>query len=189
MKIVMIASLAVALSWQLGCKQHIARQKNPEDVSPKQVEKAAQSFTDDNTFLQRTANTLSSEIEAAKQAQSKAQTPEVKAHADRVLRDYASMSEQLQKLAQEKSVTLPAASDRDTLSELQSKSGKDFDKAYARAEVDSNQQLITLLQGAVEKSQDSAVRDFATVNLITVRDIADDANAVEKKVGGGFLKR
>ncbi|MCU1284380.1 MAG: hypothetical protein JWO13_730 [Acidobacteriales bacterium] len=190
MKSVMIVSLAFALSWQLGCKQHIAREKNPKDVPPKQVEKAAQSFTDENTFFQRTAAALTTEIEAAKLAQSKAQSPDVKAHAERELKDYTTMLNNLQKLAQSKSVSVPNGNaDNETVSNLQSKSGGDFDTAYAGTEVDGTQEVVTLLQGAIEKAQDPRIKDFATVNLITARDYADEANALEKKVGGGLLKR
>jgi hypothetical protein len=38
-----------------------------------------------------------------------------------------------------------------------------------------------LLEGAIQKAQNPAVKDFATVHLITVRDHLDAAQALAKK--------
>jgi putative membrane protein len=109
----------------------------------------------------------------------------VKAYAERTVNEYSAMLNGLQKLAQNQNVTFPyemTAAQQELVSKLQSKSGTDFDKAYMRAEVDAQQEMIILLQGAIEKAQTPALKDFATVNLISVRDRADEAQATAKKI-------
>ena len=185
MRKALVWSLVIALGWAIGCKPHIAAPKNKEDVSPKQVKKSAESFTSESEFLQRIAQAMRAEVEVGQLAQSKAENQDVKTYAERVVKDYTQMLNNLQSLAQKQNATLPADLDvphQELKVKLQTKSGTDFDKTYMRAEVDGHDGMINLLEGAIQKTQTPIVRDFATVNLITVRDHLDQARAIAKKI-------
>jgi putative membrane protein len=186
MRNVLVWSILLALCWTIGCRQHIATPKNKEDVSPKEVKKAAQAFTSESDFLQRTAQAMRAEAEIGQLAQSKAQSPDVKTYAEKVVKDYTKMSDDLQSLAQKQGVTLPGGLDdqhQELKVKLQSKSGTDFDKTYMRAEVVGQEGMINLVEGTIQKGETPIVRDFATVNLITMRDHLDQARAIAKKIG------
>ena len=185
MKRVLIFILALTLAFLAGCRQHLGRTRKEEDVSPKQVAKAAESFTSESDFLQKAAREERAQIELGQLAQSKAQTPQAKAFAEQMVKEHTQMLNDLQKLAASQQVTIPSdldSSQNELKSMLQSQSGKDFDKDYVNAEVRAHEQMVNLLEGAIQKAQNPAVKDFATVNLITVRDHLDAARALAKKV-------
>jgi putative membrane protein len=186
MRSVLVWSFVLILGWTIGCRQHVATPKKEGDVSTKEVKKAAESFKSESEFLQRIAQAMRAEVEIGQLAQSKAENQDVKAYAERVVKDYTKMLADLQSLAQKQNETLPADLDvqhQELKVKLQSKSGTDFDKTYMRAEVDGHEGMINLLEGAIQKTQTPIVRDFATVNLITMRDHLDQARAIAKKIG------
>src|SRR4051794_6051779 len=82
-----------------GCKQHIARPKDKQDVSPKQVEEAAATFTSEQDFLKRAAQEVRGEIALAQLAQSKAESANVKAFAEQIVKDKTALASDLERLA------------------------------------------------------------------------------------------
>jgi putative membrane protein len=176
----------LTLVWVAGCKQHIAQPKSKEDVSPKQVEQAAATYKSDSEFLQRVAQEARGQIELAKLAQSKAQSADVKAFAGQIIKDNTSLANEVAKLGSAQNVTLPTDLDsaqQENKSKLEQKSGSDFDKAYMKEALARVQDVNKLFEGAVQKAQDQQVKDFATVNLISLRDQLDRATGTAKKVG------
>jgi putative membrane protein len=181
----LILILGFTVAFLAGCGQHMARTRNKGDVSPKQVAKAAESFTSESDFLQKTAHEARAQIALGELARSKAQTPEAKAFAQQMVNDFAKTLNELEKLAARQNVTVPSDLDNsqnEMKSKLESQSGKDFDKNYVHEEVKTHEQMVNLLEGAIQKAQNPAVKDFATVNLITARDHLDAARALAKKV-------
>ncbi|MCU1311326.1 MAG: putative outer membrane protein [Candidatus Angelobacter sp.] len=177
--------LAFSIAYSTGCGQHLGRTRKAEDVSPKQAAKAAQSFTSESDFLQKAARDERAQIELGQLAQSKAQRPEVKAFAQQMVTEHTQMLSDLEKLAASANVSVPSdldSSQSELKSTLQSQSGKDFDKNYVNAEARAHEQMVNLLEGAVQKAQNPTVKDFATVKLITERDHLDAAQALAKKV-------
>jgi putative membrane protein len=177
--------LAFTLAFLAGCGQHLGRTRKQEDVSPKQAAKAAASFTSESDFLQKAAREERAQIELAQLAESKAQRPEIKAFAQQEIKEHTHMLGDLEKLAASQNVNIPSdldSSQNELKSTLQSQSGKDFDKNYVNVEIRAHEEMVNLLEGAVQKAQNPAVKDFATVSLITVRDHLNAAQALAKKV-------
>ena|SRR5437879_5705131 len=173
------------LTWVAGCKPQVARPKDKQDISPKQVEQAAATFTSESDFLQRAAQEARGQIELAQLAQSKAQNPDVKKFADGIIKQDEDLMRDLEKLASTQNVTLPTGLDsaqNETKSKLEQKSGTDFDKAYTKEAKARVEDMNRLFEGAIQKSQSQPVKDFATVNLISLRDQLDSATATADKV-------
>jgi putative membrane protein len=108
------------------------------------------------------ANTM--EIQLSKMAQKKASSPKVKQVAARLLADHSKNESQLKALAKQLNVTLtpsaggnPTAADSAAMpSELQGKSGAQFDQAFVQHEIDDHQSNIQKIQSQMLPSAQNA---------------------------------
>jgi len=108
------------------------------------------------------ANTM--EIQLSKMAQKKASSPKVKQVAAKLLADHSKNEAQLKTLAKQLNVTLtpsaggnPTAADSAAMpSELQGKSGAQFDQAFVQHEIDDHQSNIEKIQTQMLPSAQNA---------------------------------
>ncbi len=108
------------------------------------------------------ANTM--EIQLSKMAQKKASSPKVKQVAAKLLADHSKNEAQLKALAKQLNVTLtpsaggnPTAADSAAMpSELQGKSGAQFDQAFVQHEIDDHQSNIEKIQTQMLPSAQNA---------------------------------
>lgn len=108
------------------------------------------------------ANTM--EIQLTKMAQKKASSPKVKQVAAKLLADHSKNEAQLKTLAKQLNVTLtpsagadPSAADSAAMpSELQGKSGAEFDQAFVQHEIDDHQSNIQKIQNQMLPSAQNA---------------------------------
>jgi len=123
----------------------------------------------DARFLQAAAGSGMFEVEAAELAQQRADSSEVQAYAAKMLEQHRAMNGDVKTLALRNQVNLPAQPaepDRDTLEQLRSRTGPEFDIAYVqKAGVDAHVMANRLFQTAARESEDPQVRDFAVRSL------------------------
>lgn len=111
------------------------------------------------------------EIEAARMAQTKSQSEQVKTFAQQMIDDHTKAQGEVQQLAQSKGVTLPTELDKqhkDQAAKMSSLSGEQFDKTYlAQAGIADHKKTHGLLKKA-EKAKDADVRALASRLSTTV---------------------
>ena len=102
------------------------------------------------------------EIEAARMAQNKSQTADIRNFAQQMLDDHGRSLSELQSLAQSRGVTLPTAPDRQHQAQaarLNALSGEQFDKAYlAQSGVAAHKKTHRMLTQARSRAKDPALQ-------------------------------
>ncbi|MGH8189986.1 MAG: DUF4142 domain-containing protein [Rhodanobacteraceae bacterium] len=126
------------------------------------------------------------EIKLADLALKKSHDSSVKSFARRMKKDHTAADKKLQGIVGS-SEQLPAdltAEQQQTVSSLESKSGKDFDKAYADQTVEDHQQAVSLFENATSHAPTQQLRDFASHTLPTLKEHLKDAQHLQSKLGG-----
>jgi putative membrane protein len=136
------------------------------------------------------ANTT--EIQLASLAAKKANSPKVKQIATKLAADHSKNREQLQALAQKLNLSLtPAeggsvsAADSSAMpSDLQAKSGPDFDRAFVSHEVQDHQANIEKLQSqAIPSVQNPEVKAFLQKTVTDMRAHLSSLQQIQKQLG------
>jgi len=151
---------------------------NSSSVSAMPVDK------DDANFAVEAANGSMMEIALAKMANDKATNQRVKSFAAMMITDHTQASENLQKIASAKNITLPATLGDDAKkdsSDLSKKSGADFDKAYMNMMLDDHKKDEKKFEKAVTDCKDTDLKNFASTTLQVVKMHLDSAKAITNK--------
>ncbi|GAA0526987.1 DUF4142 domain-containing protein [Pigmentiphaga sp. GD03639] len=123
----------------------------------------------DARFLQDAAESGQLEIGASQIAERNGSHPDVKSFAKMMVDDHTKVDGELKTLASSKGVQLPAEPTRkvrSALSDLQKKSGPDFDKEYADdIAVDAHEDAVKLFEKAAKDAEDADVKAFAAKTL------------------------
>ncbi|MEJ0018521.1 MAG: DUF4142 domain-containing protein [Acetobacteraceae bacterium] len=126
----------------------------------------------DRDFMQKAAVGGLAEVQTAQLAQQRAGSPAIKEFAQRMIADHTQANTELQQLARQQSVTLPARPDaKEAAAEhrLTGLNGAAFDKAYVQQELQDHQQTVALFQKQASTGQDPALKAFAQKTLPTLQ--------------------
>jgi putative membrane protein len=127
----------------------------------------------DKSFMEKAAEGGMAEVETAKLAQQKAQAPEVKQFADRMVQDHTKANDQLKQIASSKQVQLPDKMDKSAQKEmdrLQKLSGAQFDQEYMKHEVSDHKKDVKEFQKEAKSAKDADVKRFASETLPTLEE-------------------
>ena len=147
----------------------------------------------DAAFLRQAVQQGLAEVAASKMALVKSRSPAVKSFADAVLADHARLHEQLQTLAAEADVELPAGltlRQRLELRVLRDGADDKFDQRFADAfGVKAYERTVRLFEGAATDAKDPDVQAFAESALARLRERLDAAKDLARSDGanGGTL--
>ena len=145
---------------------------------------------DDTRFARNAIEAGLEEIATAKLAQDKAQDPEVKAFAERMIQDHSQANERLQMLAAQDDVNLPerldaaGVKDIDQLSHL---SGVPFEREYMDKQVAGHRQVISQFRQEAASGHAADLRDFAQSTLPTLEQHLSLAESAQASVDPGTL--
>jgi putative membrane protein len=131
---------------------------------------ADESGADPKTFVKKAALGGMTEVETSKLAESKAQDPQVKTFAHKMVTDHTAANNELKSLAKKKGWTLPTSLDAEheaIVQKLSAKSGADFDKAYSEQMMQDHEKTVALFKGAT-KSSDADLAQWAEKTLPTL---------------------
>jgi putative membrane protein len=143
---------------------------------------------DDAQFVVNTANAGMTEIQAGQLAEQQGMAKDVKAYGAMMVKDHTAAADKLKAIAASKNITLPpslspeAAND---ITDLQKKTGKDFDKAYIDKMIDDHKKVISSFESESKNGSDADIRSFADSTLHTLRhhlDAAEKCNKMMKKM-------
>jgi len=182
----------VAMAVMLLGAPSLARAQNPTPRSQNRYARA-QSPTPANgmspdQFTKQTATTNMAEVQLGMMAETKASSPDVKAFAQRMVRDHEAMQSSLQDAARLVGTTLPDKLDPKHMAlknELAAKSGTSFDKAYIDAMVKGHRQAVQMLQGASQNLSNDALKKVAASALPIVQDHLKEAEQIDQRLQGG----
>jgi len=170
--VILVGTLAAAMA----VPAFAAGQKGKKTVKP----------MSDQTFVIGAAKGGLAEVELGKLAQEKAASTEVKNFGKRMVDDHSKANDELQSLAKNKNITLPADLDpkdkalRDRLSKL---SGAAFDRAYMNAMLSDHRKDVSEFKRESAAGKDPDVKAFAAKTLPTLEEHLKLAQDTTKAVG------
>ena len=133
------------------------------------------------------------EIDQANAALSKASSADVRAFAQMMVNDHTSALNSLSSLLTSRNITPSTSNDiastlqsgsRQTVSNLSTYSGADFDRQYINAQVDVHQWLLTQLDNSIIPSaRDRRLRDLLTQQRAAVSSHLDRARQIQGTLG------
>lgn len=138
-----------------------------------------------SSFLVRVANSGLAEVQMASMAQSKATRQDIKDFAAMLYHDHSLLNEKVKTLASQRNMTLPATVSDDkqsTISSLDKKSGKAFDKEFIDVMIRDHKEGIDLFKKAVQDSKDTEVKNFADQTVPSLQMHLDSAQAIQKRL-------
>ena len=125
-----------------------------------------------SVFVKKAALDGMTEVEAGKVALAKSQDKEVRNFAQRMVTDHGKANAELESLAKAKGLTAPKQLDPEheaMVNSLKTKSGADFDRAYAEHMNMDHSKAIALFESAT-KSNDAQLAQFAQKTLPTLKE-------------------
>lgn len=137
----------------------------------------------DASFVQQVAGSSAAEIELARLAYVRAQSPDVRAFARQMLIDHRDMAIQLDNFALERGylITWQIPADKaQTIQQLSGLSGPDFDRAYMNEMVAAHENTVTILEAQSASGRETA--SVADAALPTVRHHLEMARALDARV-------
>jgi putative membrane protein len=125
-----------------------------------------------STFVQKAAQDGMTEVEMGKLALDKSHDSDVRAFADQMVSDHDKANMELKSVAKSANVQVPTEIDsehRSMVDKLRTKSGEDFDEAYAKAMADDHAKAVAMFKSAASSSDlDPQVATFAKKTLPTL---------------------
>lgn len=155
----------------------VAEDQNEERIDDRKSEKDAQ-------FLVDAADINMQEIKLGELAQQKGTAADIKDLGKMMVAEHTQALKDLTKLAESKSIVLPASVSEDgqkKYDNLNGKTGKDFDKEYADEMVKGHQDAINKFEKASSDSEDADVRNWASSMLPSLRTHLEHSEMCQEK--------
>ena len=137
----------------------------------------------DRNFVLEAAKGGMAEVELGNLAKDKAQNPDVKSFAQRMVDDHSKANDQLKGLASSKGVQLPTSLDKSAQSEkdkLSKLSGAKFDHEYMEHMVKDHKKDVKEFEKQAKNGKDSDVKNFASQTLPTLQEHLKLAQSAEQ---------
>lgn len=125
----------------------------------------------DRIFFEKAAEGGMAEVKLGQLATQKAQSPQVKQFAQRMIDDHSRANDELKQIAEKKQMTMPTAietKDQALYSKLSKLNGQDFDKQYMQAMAKDHDQVVADFRKEASQGQDEELRQFASKTLPTL---------------------
>jgi putative membrane protein len=138
----------------------------------------------DAQFLMDAAEMQHEEIRLGQLAQQKGNSAHVKELGKMMEADHSKALNELQALAQSKSIAIPTSATDDSMdayNKLNEENGNDFEKAYSDLMVEHHEDAIELYEKAATDSEDPAIRAWATEKLPGLRTHLQHAKSAKEK--------
>jgi putative membrane protein len=140
----------------------------------------------DKKFLEEAAQGGMAEVAMGRLGQEKAQSPEVKRLAEKILQDHTQANQQLMQIAQQKGVELKQdvnKKDQRMLDHMRSMSGAEFDRMYVQHMVKDHEKDIKEFEKQANKGEDADIKNFAQQTLPKLREHLQSAQTLAQTTG------
>jgi putative membrane protein len=131
----------------------------------------AESNSDESFFASAAEGGLS-EVSAGKLAEDKGSSPAIKDFGGMMVKDHSKADQKLWSLAADKNIKLPATPSVEQAAageKLKLLSGKSFDKAYIKNQIDAHRDTVALFKKEIASGKDPQAKQFASATLPTVQ--------------------
>ena len=152
----------------LGCWAVLAHQEN----TPSSAKQTTRAHYSDEVFVRDAAEGSMAEVKLGQLAEEKAQAPEVKNFAKRMVEDHSKALEEIKQLGSKDGINMPtdiSHKDAETYNRLSKLSGPDFDRAYSQEMVKDHQKDIAEFKKGETSAQKPEVKEFAQKTLPTLQ--------------------
>lgn len=139
----------------------------------------------DAEFVKRAAERAQQEVEAGKLAVRQAASAEVRAFADRMVKEHTTINAELLSLADSPSESAPPEPVVQATRTLASQAGVAFDRAYMEQSVTNHELLVTLFEEEAASGKDERLKMWAGQKLPAMREHLDIARGLRAKVAAG----
>jgi putative membrane protein len=147
---------------------------------------AAGSLSDtDANFAQKAATSGLAEVQAAKLAEQKASSPEVKQFARQMEKDHTAANQELMQIAKGKGIAPPTEPDsahKAAEQKMAQLSGAQFDQQYMQGQLADHKETVALFQKEASSGQDPQLKGFAQKYLPILQhhlEMAESINAAK----------
>ena len=126
----------------------------------------------DASFYKNAAEAGIFEVEAANQAQQKANMQSVKDFAAMMVKDHTAANDKLKTLAASKNISLPTSASVSQMAEkakLDVLTGDTYDKSYIKGQIKAHYGAIKLFKTEIASGQDADAKSFAEQTLPTLK--------------------
>lgn len=138
---------------------------------------------DDTAFVQKAAEAGRLEVEHGKLAASKASNAQVKAYAQKLVKDHTAAHQQLTAIAKKKKIDMPAAGAQPKPAAWTAETGAAFDRGFIDAQVKAHEEAVALFEKQSTSGHDAELKGFATKQLPGLRTHLKQAQDLQKKLG------
>jgi putative membrane protein len=150
----------------LGCWAVLAHQENTprtRAAAQKETRRTNPPYSDE-TFLRNAAEGSMAEVKLGQLAEEKAQAPEVKKFAKRMVDDHTKTLDELKQIGSQEGINLPTDTshkDAETYDRLAKLSGPEFDRQYSQEMVRDHQKDLSEFKHGEAAAQKPALKEFA----------------------------
>jgi putative membrane protein len=140
----------------------------------------------DRLFMDKAAAGGLMEVQLGNAVKDKAQSPDVKDFANRMVTDHTKANDELKALMQQKGLSAPTdlpAKDKATADKITAKSGADLDKAYMADMVKDHNKDVKEFQDEAKSGTDPDVKAWAAKTVATLQEHQKMAQDIAQKVG------
>jgi putative membrane protein len=156
-------------------------QSPASDAPPKRMDSSKTAMRSDSEFANKAAMGGKHEVEGAKMVAGKAANAELKAFANRLVKDHAMANQELTSLMKAKH--LMATKEEKPEPELwRNEAGAAFDRAYIEHAVNEHQKDIALFEAEAKDGTDAELKAFANKTLPTLREHLKQAQDLRAKL-------
>ena len=155
--------------------------KTQPSPATKTTPASSQASSEDSAFAKQAAEAGMMEVEHGKAAAQKASNAQVKAYANKLVKDHTTANNQLKAIAKRHNIDLPAsapANDQPWMNQ----SGASFDKGFIDAQVKSHEDAISLFEKESQSGSDREIKAFASKQLPGLRAHLKQAQDLQKKL-------
>jgi putative membrane protein len=174
-KLFFISALAASSLAFQACNRNPSQTTSTSETKENSVVQDTSKTSVKNTetsFVEEAATGGMMEVTLGKLALMNASNDKVKKFGMMMVTDHTKANEELMKIADKMKVTLPKEmmpKQEQMVSDLKSKKGAEFDKAYMDMMVNDHNEDIALFENEAKSSNDPMLKDFATATLPVLR--------------------
>ena len=155
----------------LGCWAVLAHQEQTPTTAARSNTRHNPALTDE-IFVRNAAEGSMAEVKMGQLAEERAQAPEVKNFAKRMVEDHSKALEEIKQLGSQDGINMPtdiSHKDAVTYERLSKLSGPEFDRAYSQEMVKDHQKDVAEFKHAESSAQKPAVKQFAQKTVGTLQ--------------------
>jgi len=154
----------------------------PATTQPGSMKQTPAASSDDTAFVQKAAEGGMKEVEIGKAVAAKASNAQVKAYANRLVKDHGAANTQLMAIAKRHNIDTPASAPPSS-DPWMSQTGAAYDKGFIDAQVKDHQEDIALFEKEAKGGSDKEIKAFASRQLPTLRAHLKQAQSLQSKLG------